>query len=481
MSSSLMKLARLLLLCIFGLTALPGERVIAQSGESTWSAPELIASTEGKLASSSMVFLSDRYGQLHLLFPEQPDENTPLAFSYTAWEGMAWSEPIDVLFDANGGNLANPSGVIDAQDVFHIVWGGAGNTLRYASVPLNSISNSRSWTLPETLAASIGGGDIVADPEGTLYVTYVTSADTGSIALIRSGDGGATWSSPLKAAVSIPGSFPREVRLAQDGAARLHLAWTDVLLPDGWPPTGAYYTRSVDDGITWEEPQQIAGEGHGQLGVTTVGEDEVHLVWRSTIGGDGTFHQWSANGGQTWSAPDRHEDRGGFSGLPSFGLDSAGTLHMAIGPVFSATWANRQLTPWVGLAGERLYANSDQDPRWTEPERAVLAVRNGNEVHVVFETGICQLWHVRRSLGLPSLSTQAAPPPARTATITAQPIPDNPTADAPLPATATAASTSPILPDATEPNPTYALLIGPLSAALIVVSVVAVRLTRRRG
>ncbi len=142
-----------------------------------------------------------------------------------------------------------------------------------------------------------------------------------------------------------------------DGAGRLHAVWTEYQLPGGWPPTGVYYSRSTDGGVTWSAARQMAPEWHAQIGVTTVGNDAVHLVWRSTVGRDGTFHQVSLDGGDTWAAPDRNDDLGGISGLPSFAVDTAGTLHYLIGRVFYANWAKGSAEPLPGR-GDRAGART---------------------------------------------------------------------------------------------------------------------------
>ncbi|MBN1920165.1 MAG: exo-alpha-sialidase [Anaerolineae bacterium] len=442
--------------------------------ETEWSPPEQIAQSSGILASSTVVFFSDLYGRLHVLYPERPDDATPLAFSYVSWDGTSWSEPLDVLYDPQGGNLANARGVLDAQNVLHLIWGGASNTLRYASVPLEDISLVASWSVPITLVNSIGGGDIIAGSDGVLYMAYVTDLDTGAIAVIRSEDGGMSWSTPVVATISVLQSFPREVRLAVDERNRLHLVWTEVKLPDGWPPTGAYYARSMDRGETWADIPQIAGDNHGQIGVATVGEDEVHLVWRSTIGGDGTFHQWSSDGGENWSQPDRYDDRGGFSGLPSFAVDAMGNLHFAIGAGYYATWNRDGISLFEDVSTSELRSAAVRSPA----ERTMLTMTKGNIVHVVFENDFNSLWHTYRQLPFAPLQTAAEPVP----TMPINNIQTETVAQGPDPV-ASLEATQPYSPDTshgTLSSNLTSIMVGFGASALLVI-VVVIAAIRGRG
>lgn len=110
---------------------------------------------------------------------------------------------------------------------------------------------------------------------------------------------------------------------------------------------------------------------------------------RSNIAGDGTFHQVSrADGGVTWAASDRFDDGGGMSGLPSFGLDTTGTLHYVIGPVKYASWQAGRLSDYVDVATEDVR----QAATLSSGEAAVLAITSGNRVHVFFEHDFQNVW-----------------------------------------------------------------------------------------
>ncbi len=392
--------------------------VVAQGEESAWLPPEVIVRTEGELATSAMALVADPAGQLHLFYPHRPDESVPGSIDYIYWDGSEWSQPVDIMVDPQGYSPSFVRATLDPQQVIHLVWHGGNNSLRHASAPLDQAGSARAWSTPQILAIALGEADLIAGLDGTLYVAYADRSSLGTVSLIRSTDGGESWSQPIWVALSEPGTAPNGVRLATDGTGRLHVVWTEYKLPDAWPPTGAFYARSLDGGGTWEAPLQVADAGHGQIGVAALGDDEVHLVWRSTIGGDGTFHQWSSDGGETWSSPDRFDDRGGFSGLPSFAVDAVGRLHYVIGPVFYAMWDGNRLSEYQDVATEEI---RNLETETMSVERAVIAVTSGNRLHVIFEVDFKSVWHTSKQLNVPPLPTPMPKPEVMPSPITKRP------------------------------------------------------------
>lgn len=467
------------LLTILALINCSSWMVQAQGADTGWSTPTLIMETTGSLASGAMTLIEDSHGNLHLFFPHQPSEKRATGIDHMFWNGASWSEPVTVILNADKSPVMNISGAITQQDQILLLWGGGSNRLYFAQAPASLAADAKAWSTPTTIGLAVTEAGITVDPNGVIWAAYADMEMTGCLTLVSSDDGGLRWSMARCIMTSPEGTMPGKISLVADSSGRLHVAWSGFTLPAGEPFTGVYYMRSIDGGQTWKEARQFDDERHGEIGIGLGPNDEVHVVWRSNIGGDGTFHQWSPDGGDSWLPPDPTNDNGGMSGMPSFGLDSGGALHMTIGRAFVATWADKQLSPWVGVARDRLYTNADQDPNWTEPERAVLAVRNGNEVHVVFETGFKKLWHTSRRLALPAaprtpVADQMQPSskePPNPATPNPEPLPE---ATPTLPAMVSKVRTAP------TPNSLLVNLVGPLVAALLVFVVIIVRLTGRR-
>lgn len=389
----------------------------AQSPTTSWSKPISIARTEGQL--SLYTFVADNSGHVSLFYVDQPNESLPGAITYLRWDDSGWSQPMEIIVDTETDYPGQPRATIDSEQNVHLIWGGANESLRYAHAPLPEAGTAKGWSRPETLVQSLPSShDIFAAPNDMLYVVYADvldlngaipdETDQNGVYIISSIDFGRTWSAPTLIAESAPGATASDVRLTMDSADRLHAVWTEYTLPDGWPPIGAFYTRSTDGGVSWDTVQQIAPEQHGQIGVSTVGDDTVHLVWRSTVGGDGTFHQVSTDGGTSWANPDRTDDGGGFSGLPSFAADSIDRLHYVIGPVRYAMWDGTQLSEYLDVATQEVRASVSL----SDGEQALLALTSGNRVHVVFETGFQTIWYTSLGLDVPILPT-ASPSPMR--------------------------------------------------------------------
>jgi hypothetical protein len=353
-------------------------------------------------------------GTLHLFFPHQP-EGQSSAIDYVTWDGNTWSDPSDIMLDMMGETPACVRAALDPRYNVHLVWLGANGTLQYASVPLNEARSAHAWPAPRVLTTAVGEADLIIGADGTIYLGYVAWPESGLVMLKRSLDGGRSWSPPTTVATtSGPDVVPSDVRLALSPSGTLHATWTEYALPDGWPPTASFYARSPNGGDTWAAPHKIAGASHGEVGVAAV-DTQVHLVWRSTIGGDGTFHQYSEDQGITWQPPNRTADDGGFSGLPGTAVDHRGDVHTTIGSAFVMRWSNGAATPWLDVSGKKLRDGIDQPDYWTHPERAVIALTHGNQVHVVFQTGFKDLWHTSIQLNIPpeptvSLEAQPAVP-----------------------------------------------------------------------
>ncbi|MBN1259938.1 MAG: exo-alpha-sialidase [Anaerolineae bacterium] len=443
-----------------------------------WSDPQLIARVDGQLAVSTIALVADRAGQLHLFYPSSPDEMTADGIDYARWDGRGWSHPVNILVSASGNDLSHVQAVIDSEQFIHLIWQDGNNTLRYASALSTAADQPQAWSFSESLAGGVLGAHLISDGLGNLFVAYSDATAGGrGLTLTASADGGEQWSAPFAVASSHGfDSVIGQVRLASGGKGQLHVVWTEYKIPDGWPPLGVFYTRSSDDGAAWAAPERIADIDHGQVGIAAA-DDQVHLIWRSTIGGDGTFHQWSLDEGESWSAFELQDDRGGFSGLPSLVWDSRGVLHYLVGSGFAGAWtADAGTAYYVDVAGYELRRGIGQDTRWTQPERAVMEIVNGNQLHVIFETGFNRLWHTFTTVDAPAIPSEPLPTAIPTATPVATPTPEDADSTA-LPAYELDDAT-PL--DASYSGADWTSVIGPGAATLLVVSIVVWRSTRRR-
>ena len=148
--------------------------------------------------------------------------------------------------------------------------------------------------------------DMTVTEDGTIYVIWVNTTDGGDIYFSKSTDHGVTFSEY----VAVNQSPNQASTIGYNGpkiAERndtLHVLWSDQR--NGYDHTSAFYARSIDGGITWEETQ--VGHGYGvnfypELMVTSDGV--IHAVFHYFQAGSWAYrhiaHTRSTNGGDSWS------------------------------------------------------------------------------------------------------------------------------------------------------------------------------------
>jgi hypothetical protein len=104
-------------------------------------------------------------------------------------------------------------------------------------------------------------------------------------AIVRSADGGKTWSSPAVIAASPPKNGLYAVSIAAGGPypRRLHMAWS-VTRGDWWQRYHVYYAVSDDGGRTWKQSD-------GRPYRLPIAESEAQLVFRSAVPDRGVWLQ----------------------------------------------------------------------------------------------------------------------------------------------------------------------------------------------
>jgi hypothetical protein len=240
---------------------------------------------------------------------------------------------------------------------------------------------------------------LVYDNAGALYAMY----DVGKVVpglrypldalrLIRSSDGGASWSAPVT--VTGDSAFGSHnfhaLYAAPDG--RLYASWLDSHTGH----SGAFITSSADQGRTWATPIRVdSGEACPccRTAIASASDGALYLAWRAVLPGSirDIVVARSANHGATWSAPVRvHADGWKIDGCPHAGpalrVDARGGVHVA-------WWTGREGEPGV------FYARSDDaghtfNPaipigvaRVSRPSHAQLALGDSGVVVVAWDDG----------------------------------------------------------------------------------------------
>ncbi len=389
---------------------------LAQSGGTPWSVPENFSQQPDGYSEAPTV-MCDQYQNAHVFWMERLDNNATSVLYYRNNVGGTWTPPLDVVI---AGPMLGMSAVLTNDNTAHVIWQTSyRGDVYYTQAPLAEATDAKAWQPPTILASQVGGSNLFTDERGGLYVVYDQPDDNNTIHaffLIRSLDGGQTWDEPTNIftiSAPVPAAIPGRIRV--DGRGRFHFVYQIRSLQYGvYSFVG--YRRSLDRGVTWSTPLELASgntsPGVDQIGVFTFGNDEVHLTWDQPE----RRHQWSYDGGETWSQPVTIMELGAaFGGLNVLAKDSAGTLHVisAVGDgVYHATWDGQNWNPPEAI-----------DRRFIDPHNQSLAICEGNRLHVVYNdrTGETEVWYATKQVNTPRIAAQPLPQPTPEPTATAAP------------------------------------------------------------
>lgn len=475
-----------------------GGAVMAQAPSGRWSSPIVIsdgAPPPPGMAHQAAVIASPD-GFAHIFWNAITDAsliNPSNIIYYLRVGSNLRAPPLDILYSGESAEVNLPSLVVDKRGNLHALWAGNyRDRLYYRSVAILDAGNAAAWKNAEVVAEGRNvAGKLAVDEEGNILVVY-SLGNGNTLYFTRLAPGAQDWSP----AVSLPGTEGQVGNLhaglaginaiAVDGAGRIHVTWSVWM---GGSFSGhAFYTRSLDGGKNWSSPLRIDPTKGDQYGVDTVnihtiGRDEVHLIW---LGDALRRHQWSSDGGQTWSEPESFMGNVfGHNQIDAISVDSAGAMHViAIGgkgggaedDVYHSTWTKGQWTDFEMIAtGLHISGRT----RYFEGPSA--AITNGNTLHVV--------WYDTANIWYTSKRLDAQPIPSTPlATFTPTPL-ASPTASRPVTGTALPTATPSrtfrsdlALPEAGPiSSSTLPIVAGLIPGLLVVAAMLILRSYHMRG
>ncbi len=311
------KLFLLLSVCLLGVLGNSSWPVAAQSGDVEW-APPWNVSLSGTATEPTAIVSAT--GDLYFFWQDRQS-----GYTLMRQEGESWLEPqrVSVPFtdppfspvvnDDDFAGFYQPLLRVDGANVLHAAWLDDEARLVYSRASLTEVAAQDSWSPISVLASSARGADLVAGEDGRLHLAYIGTTDaaqaTTGISYRYSDDGGLSWAEAIPLYTS---NYLRTVSSEQAHVQIVSSGNTTAVLWDNPVLEELLVSVSSDRGNTWDPGVQTvdrrmpednpAAVGPGAGAIVARGET-LHLVWRAQHDQESCrlYHQWSDDGGRTWS------------------------------------------------------------------------------------------------------------------------------------------------------------------------------------
>lgn len=429
--------------------------------------------------------IADPAGGLHVFWLEYSLGRKGISVDsvyYRYGNGSTWSEPVDILYSSKG--IFVSMAYIDPEWRLHLFW-ESGRKSYHSWVRYDRATSANNWRTEQMPFDGTPFGYL--SPNGVLYVVIVSN-NLGRLDYSRSEDYGYSWDKPTL--VAYVGekyiSAMDGASIAVGGEGHIYIGWTLNTAVRNWSWDSVWLVYSTDGGVSWSNPRVVDKDPDpssrdrpvhyaGGLTVLVDANGNPHLLWhRGASYAIGILHQWSQDGGQTWSDTEFYlpPKGGGVTGLDAWQVDSQGVLDVIV----SANTDGKSNLFYVKWKDGR-WSRREMIARSAEQPSAVLT--NGNTLHLVWWSGN-NVFYSRRDIDAP----YAPPWPTPTArpAPTATPVLSTPTATLlsptpkPTPVVKRRWSTPP---DQTLPmRNDYAILLPGLIVAALLSSFVVLRVRR---
>ncbi len=327
----------------------------------------------------------DSRGYLHVIWLEDSYVVNGIADAifYTVFDGKEWSSPVDILTSPDQTSMgAGEIITLPTTGELAILW-VASRTQYLSRAKIGDAEMARSWRTSTLFPwLEIDHASLVYAPPTDLYLAFSFGEDF-KIGFAHSPDLGTSWSDPELVWSPKTGDYAAtKPQLCIDATGKIvHLVWQENAGALNWNPSGIWYARSEDQGVTWSEPEYLPYEG-STPNCNYDGNGLLHMLWNSGVGSvDGRYHRLSLDDGLTWTEPKAVlPGLSGRTNKPALAVDSSGVLHLLSGAMADGK--------------TRMFWSRWQGDRWTEPvsisnhmksnESPSLVITNGNRLNAVW-------------------------------------------------------------------------------------------------
>jgi hypothetical protein len=307
------------------------------SPPSEWRSPATVAN--GSTDNTSLDLAADSEGRIHAIWTKTDGNaangDPQTSIYYSLWDGNYWTQP-SVILEPPFGKVVDLATFVDGRGRLFVVWNGGKSGEVYLSWANAGLARSNSeWVEPQQLPSPnphTSSPNVIIEPTGTISIAYsIRLNEDRGIYLIQSADGGETWSDPIQIFNGVAAQWEMidDPQLTYTADGNLHILWRRYSLPPDEVSEGLYYARSEDDGKTWSDPQEVVGTPIIWSQIRGAGEEVVHRVWQETKNDLSiVWFEISLDNGLTWSRPTNIATFSQGQSSASLEADSQEQLHL---------------------------------------------------------------------------------------------------------------------------------------------------------
>jgi hypothetical protein len=246
-------------------------------------------------------------GTLYVIWSDTRGGNCNIYFSRSEDDGRTWLAPNVRISDVPTGlEDYSPSMTIDETGILYTTW------TRYQRAKhiyfAKSSDRGNTWTSSVQVDDNSNGVKklpiVCVDVSGDIYVVWEDHRpyDDTDIYFARSTDGGETWTNPNIRVNDDPSSYQHHPSMVIYSWEELYVVYQNRPDDDGH----IYLVRSTDGGETWSQPHVQVDDGrlgnHLLPNLVVSSDGTIYATW-SYWGGDHILFAKSIDGGETWSRP----------------------------------------------------------------------------------------------------------------------------------------------------------------------------------